>query len=324
MTLSIGLIGAGGIGETHAENIAVHPDAELRAVCDLDEERAAAVADSAGEEAVAYTDYREALEETDLDAVYVTIPPLVRVDVIRDVAEAGAAIFCEKPLAATLEDGREIVDIVETNDVAFMMGFCLRFAEPLRELRSVVADGKIGEPVCLFSMRSGWGVPGGDNWRTNPDQACGITVESTSHNLDLLRWLGGEIEQASGATTNVTHPDIERFDDNMVAHVTFENGAIGTILNCWTARVESFRHGVVGTEGTVVADGDGWWRLDRLEYATDADDAVTREFDEDVAIEMGYRGETETFLECVTEGTALPVDENDGLRALELSHEILD
>lgn len=322
MTLSIGLVGAGGIGETHARNVESNLNAELRAVCDLDGERAETVA-AVATDAQAYTDYRNALAAEDLDAVYVTIPPQARVDVIRAVAATGAAIFCEKPLAATLEDGREIAEIVERHDVPFMMGFCLRFAEPLKQLRSIVADGKIGEPVCLFSARSGWGVPGGDNWRTDPDQACGITVESTSHNLDLLRWLGGEIATAGGATTNVTHPELDRFDDNMVAHVTFENGAIGTILNSWTSHVESFRHGVVGTEGTVVVDGDGWWRLDRLEYATD-EDSTTHQFDEDVATEMGYRGETETFLECVAEGTALPVGVADGLRALELSHEILD
>ncbi|OVE85602.1 Gfo/Idh/MocA family protein [Natronolimnobius baerhuensis] len=323
MTLSVGLIGAGGIGKTHATNIEAHPDATLRAVCDLERDRAESVVEATGSEAAVYTDYRDALSEVALDAVYITIPPQSRVDVIRDVAAAGAAIFCEKPLATTLEDGREIVDIVSEAEIPFMMGFCLRFATPLQDLRSLVADGAVGDPICLFSTRRGWGVPDGDNWRTNPEQACGITIESTSHNIDLLRWLGGDIETAGGATTNVTHPELEAFDDTMVAHVTFENGAIGTILNSWTAHVETFRHGVIGTEGTAVVSGDGWWQLDRLEYARGAESTMT-EYDDAVATAMGYQGETDAFLESVAAGTVPPVGLEDGLRALEVSHDILE
>lgn len=319
MTVSVALVGAGGVGRTHAEHLGAIPDADLVAVCDLETERAETVAEAAG--AQAYTDYRTALAEQQVDAVYLTTPPRSRVDLVQTIAETGAAIFCEKPLAATVGDGRKIAALVADYDVPFMVGFCSRFAEPLRRTREIVVEGGIGEPVTLFSTRTGWGVPDGNDWRTTPGEACGIAVESTSHNVDVLRWLGGEIDHAAGATTNVTYPDLEEFDDNAVAHLVFESGAIGTILNSWTSHVEGLRHGVVGTEGSIVVSGDGWWRLDRLEHAT-AEGTRTVEFEEEVATEMGYRGESEVFVESVASGSEPPVSVFDGLRALELCHAI--
>ena len=323
MTLTVGLVGAGGIGQTHAENLAEHDDATLVAVCDLDAEKAEALATAV--DAEAYTDYRTLFEEVALDAVYVTTPPGTRVDIIREAANNDVAIFCEKPLATTVGDGRAIRDIVDEHDVPFMMGFCSRFAEPCRRMREILAGGEIGDPVTVFSDRAGYGVPQEGNWRVDPDQACGITVESASHNIDLLRWLGGEIASASGRTTNVSHPELDGFDDNVVATVQFEDGPIGWMQNSWTSHVEYLRHGVVGTEGAVLLEGDEWWRLDRLTHATESDPyPTTVTFDSETATEMGYEGETDAFLQSVADGASTPVDVSDGLRALEVSHEILD
>lgn len=321
MTLSVGLVGAGGIGRTHATNLRESGRADLVAVCDRDAERAAALASTA--EAASYTDHRELLAAADLDAAYVATPPQTRTELLGDLAERGIATFCEKPLAADLADGREIADRVERSGIPFMVGFCLRFCEPCLRMKALVASGAVGEPTSVVSARAGWGVPEEGNWRIDPEQACGVTIESASHNVDLLRWLGGEIESAAGATANVTHPELERFDDNVVATAEFESGAIGAIQNSWTSRVEYLRHGVVGTEGAVLVEGDEWWRLDRLTHAQNGERPRTVEFDAETATDMGYRGETRAFLDAVAEGERPPVGVRDGLRALEVSHEIL-
>jgi predicted dehydrogenase len=322
MTVSVGIVGAGGIARTHAEILGNHERAEVVAVCDIDAERAQGLAESA--DAAAYTDHGTLLETEDPDAVYVTTPPQARVDLVRDIARSDAAIFCEKPLATTVEAGRAVRDVVEDHDVPFMVGFCSRFAEPCRRLHALLDDGDLGEPVQVFSTRAGYGVPAGDNWRTDPDQACGVTVESTSHNVDLLRWLGGEVEAASGQVTNVTHPEIDQFDDNVVATLQFADGPIGLVQNSWTSHVEYLRHGVVGTAGAAVVEGDQWWRLDRLTCVTEADQyPTTISFDSETATDMGYTGETDAFVRSLVDGTAPPVGLSDGLRALEISHEIL-
>jgi myo-inositol 2-dehydrogenase/D-chiro-inositol 1-dehydrogenase len=322
VTLSVALVGAGGIGETHAHNLHDAPGADLEAVCDVDGDRAEALA--AAVDARAYADHGEAFDAVDPDAVYVATPPRTHAEVATAAARRGCAVFCEKPLAATLADGREIVAAVEDSGVPFVTGFCLRFAPPCQRLRALLDDGIVGDPVSVVASRAGWGVPGGDDWRTDPGQACGITVESASHNLDALRWLGGEVADVSGVTTNVTHPDLAAFDDNVVATARFDSGAIGLVANSWTSRVEHLRLGVVGTEGAAVLEGDGWWRLDRLTYATGtARHATTLAFDDATATDMGYRAETDAFLDAVRADATPPADARDGLRALELSHAIL-
>ncbi|MFB6140203.1 MAG: Gfo/Idh/MocA family protein [Halosimplex sp.] len=322
MTIAVGLVGAGGVGETHAENLVESERASLEAVCDLDEATARSVAAAA--DARPFTDPEALFAETDLDAVYVATPPKTHAALVREATDRGLAVFCEKPLAASVDDGRAIADAVADAGVPLMTGFCLRFAEPCLRLRALVADGALGDPVTLFSARAGQGVPAAGNWRVDPEQACGVTVESASHNLDLLRWLGGEVAGAGGATANVSHPEIDGFDDNVVATLSFESGAIGCVRNSWTASVETLHHGVIGTDGAAVLEGDGWWRHDRLTYRT-ADDrhATTVEFDDATATDVGYRAETRAFLDAVEAGADPPVDARDGLRALELSHEVL-
>lgn len=322
VTLVAGIVGAGTIARTHAQILYDHEDVVLDAVCDVDAQRARALATAA--DADAYTDHRTLFRESELDVVYITTPPRTRIVLIRDAARSGIAIFCEKPLATTVENGRRIESIVEEFEIPFMLGFPSRFAEPCQRMRELLAAGEVGEPVTIFSVRAGYGGPQGDDWRIDPEQACGVTIESASHNIDMLRWLGGEIEAASGQTANVTHPELDSFDDNTLATVKFERGAIGLLQNSWTSHVEYLRHGVIGTEGAVVVEGDEWWRLDRLTHATETDPYPrTITFDAETATEMGYAGETDAFLESLASGSSPPVDVSDGLRALEVSHAIL-
>ncbi len=322
MSLSIGILGAGGIAHTHAATLHAHDEVEVAAICDIAVEKAQELGESV--DADAYSDYTTLFEEVDLDGVYITTPPQTRVEIIEAAAQHGSAVFCEKPLAVSVADGRRIQAIVEEYAIPFMVGFCLRFCEPCQRLHDIVHDGTIGKPRMVFSQRAGWGVPSSDNWRVDPEHACGITIESSSHNIDLIRWLGGEITSASGQTMNSTHPEIETFDDSMVATVSLGEDCIGFIQNTWTSKLKYLRHGVVGTEGAVLVEGDEWWRVDRLTYAV-ADDSypTTISFDAGTATDMGYEEETNVFIDCLNTGSPPPVDVHDGLRALEVSHQIL-
>ena len=321
MTIDIGLIGAGGIGTRHGNILHSLDGVNVPAVCDINEERAVELARDLS--ARSYDRPHELYAAEVLDAVYVTTPPVGRLEVIRGAIENDLAVFCEKPLAADVTQGRAIAGLVSASDLPFMMGFCSRFCEPCRRLKARLDDGDIGTPVTFVSQRAGWGVPSGDNWRIDPKQSCGITIESASHNVDLLRWLGGEVQAAAGTVTNVTHPELPGFDDNLVGILSFEDGAIASVYNSWTSRLAFLRHGVIGTEGAVFVEGDDWWRLDRLRYAhEDASHVQTTEFSSDEATAMGYRRESEVFVDCLRTNSTPPAAVDDGLRALEICTEL--
>jgi len=326
MSVDIALIAAGRIAESHVTALSGVPDAAVTAVVDPDLDRARAVASEAGAEA--YADYADVVAE--VDAVYLLTPPRIRVEIVRAAAAADTAIFCEKPLAATIEDGREIADIVEESGLPFMMGFCQRYREPYVRLRELARDGTLGRPLHYFSTRMGAGPPGEDSWREDPDQACGMTIESLSHDLDLLRWLGGEVVRAHGEAIG-SRPELAALDDSMGATLRYESGAVGALHASWNAEIPHGRRGIVGTEGTAVVEGDGMFALDRLRWRrADGTDEGSVEFPEavatfsdDVASTMSYREEGRAFVDALRAGDPMPIGVHDGMRALELAHEIL-
>src|SRR5690606_6871502 len=136
-----------------------------------------------------YGNVEEALEH--IDAAIVTTPPRSRVEVIQTLAEAGKAILCEKPLAGTVEDARAIADIVNRTGIDFMVGFMRRWHPPYAELRALANSTELGRPLQFYRRRLGTLEQQAGNWRVSSKQLTGFTIESVSHDIDLLRWIGG-------------------------------------------------------------------------------------------------------------------------------------
>lgn len=310
----IGFIGAGGIARHHVAHLLEHDDVEITAVVDPDPENAAWLAERTGARVLAST----AAAIPHLDAAYVTTPPRVRIPIVQALAEQGRAIFCEKPLAATVADALTLTAIVEEHGVPFMMGFMRRWHPPYRHLKELVEDGeRLGAPLQLFRQRLGHLPPGAGNWRADADQLCGMTVESVSHDIDLFRWLGGEIVSARGEVL-CSNPDLPGFDDTLAATIRFASGATGSLQVSWASLVQRNQCGVIGTRSAAVVAGGGMWSSETLDLAGSVAQLPREEADD-----LGYRGETAAFL-ALLEGTEAPIPGvRDGLRTVEISHEIL-
>jgi myo-inositol 2-dehydrogenase/D-chiro-inositol 1-dehydrogenase len=310
----IGFIGAGGVARHHVTHLLEHPEVQITAVVDPDVENASRFAERTGARVFASTG--EAIDH--VDAAYVTTPPRVRIPIVRALAEAGRAIFCEKPLAATVTDALALTAIVEEHGVPFMMGFMRRWHPPYRHLKELADDGeRLGTPLQLFRQRLGHLPPGPGNWRADADQLCGMTVESVSHDIDLFRWLGGEIVAARGEVL-CSDPELPGFDDTLAATVRFASGATGSLQVSWASRIQRNQCGVLGTRSAAVVSGAGMWSSEVLDVAGAVTD-LPREDAED----MGYGGETAAFLAMLAGGSDPVPGVRDGLRTVEISHEIL-
>lgn len=311
----IGFIGAGGIARHHVTHLLQYPDVQITAVVDPDTENADRLAERTGARVFGST--TEAIEH--LDAAYVTTPPRVRIPIVRELAEAGRAILCEKPLAATVADALTLTAIVEEHGVPFMMGFMRRWHPPYRHLLDLAGDReRLGTPLQLFRQRLGHLPPGPGNWRADPDHLCGMTVESVSHDIDLFRWLGGEIVSARGEVL-CSDPELPGFDDTLAATMRFSSGATGSLQVSWASRVQRNQCGLLGTRSAAVVSGAGMWSSEVLDVAG----SVTM-LARDDADDMGYRGETAAFLALLAgSGEEVP-GVRDGLRTVEISHEILE
>lgn len=314
----IGIVGAGGIGQVHATNLRAMDGVRVTAVMDVDTARAEELAAACGARAVG------ALEPflDEVDAVYVCSPPTLHREHVLAAASAGKHIFCEKPLATTVVDGRAIVEALATTRVHVMVGFNSRFRPSFRRWRDLVRD-ELGTPFGGWIHRTAPSTPPPKtNWRTTPGLLCGITIESAAHDIDLIRWTLGEIEAVSGWTAS-SLPELEGFDDTLFGMVRVVGGPAVTLGVSWSSPISMSSRGVVAAEGAVCLVGPDMWTVTELRWALAGEPARVEAVDPDAGADLGYRAASEHFIACVREDRAPDVTAEDGLAALEVSSAFL-
>ncbi len=238
MNRKIGFIGCGHIARFHARNvrdaITRHGiDLDYDAVCDLDLGRAEAFAEIAGCSLV--TD--RAAEVIDAcDVIYICTETAAHQDLVSAAVAAGKHLFCEKPLARNLADARSMTEQVRAAGVINQVGLVLHFSPVYRVLQALMAEDW-GELLSAH-MRDDQCFPTGDHygstWRADPERAgSGTLLEHSIHDLDLFRWLFGEVEAVHCHTRETSgHAGIED-----IAHVRFlhEGGHSSTLASIWHA-----------------------------------------------------------------------------------------
>ena len=141
-------------------------------------------------------------------------------------AEAGLDIFCEKPMATTVDSCREMLSAVEHYNVKLMVGHVLRYYEPYRSIRSWAAEGRLGRlfAASIWRMTNGarWTTMPG-NWRTLRAQSGGYLLEIGAHELDMLHCLMGRPETVY-ATEQKVLPYPHEMEDHIAVQIRFEEG----------------------------------------------------------------------------------------------------
>ena len=168
--LAIGVLGAGGnIGHTHSQNIATYVDgARLAAVYDLNTERAEEVAKAYGAKVMASAE--ELIASPEIDAVVIASWDGTHADLAVKCIQAGKPVFCEKPLATTLEDAKKVVEAEKASGKHLLqIGFMRRFDPDYIKMKKILDSGELGAPLMAQHI-------------TN------IAI----HEIDICRWLLGE------------------------------------------------------------------------------------------------------------------------------------
>ena len=223
-------IGAGYFGGFHFEGWGRIPEVEISAVCDKAVDKAKAVALKYGIDGV-YTDYREMFDREKPDFVDIITPPDSHRDICKVAADRQISIICQKPLAPSFTDSKEIVRYVEKANVRFMVHENFRFQPWHREIKKLIDQGAIGETFSLnFRMRMG------DGWqkdayldrqpyfRTMPKL---LVYETGIHFIDTFRYLAGEVRSVY-AILRKLNKDIVG-EDCCLVNFEFENGAVGLL-----------------------------------------------------------------------------------------------
>lgn len=253
--ICLGLIGAGRAGMIHAKNFqASVSGACLTAVADTCQENMETAVRELGLEK-GYTDYRELLEDRDIDGVVIVTPTKYHCEIAVAAAEKGKHILCEKPMAMTVEECEIMEEAARKNGVKLQVAFMRRFDRAFVEAKKVVEAGEIGDVVMVRSNTRGPSIP--KPWMYDIKKSNGPLAEVNSHDIDTLRWFtGSEFSAVYAIGGNYRCPDAREsypdFYDNVVLTAKFTNGMQGVIdgaqgvLYGYDARVE-----ILGTRGCI-------------------------------------------------------------------------
>ncbi len=252
--LHIGIIGAGRIGRVHAETLAFRlPESRILAIADINREAAQAVADRCGIPTVTESS-AEIIADARIEAVLICSSTDTHADLIGQAAKAGKHIFCEKPIAQSLQQIDRALAAVEAAGVKFQIGFNRRFDANFARVRHAVVSGEIGSPRMLHIISRDPAPPPLAYIRVSG----GIFMDMTIHDFDMARFLiGDEVEEVYTSAGVMVNPEIGRAGDLDTALIVmrFRNGVIGTIDNSRQAaygydqRVE-----ILGSDGSIATD----------------------------------------------------------------------
>jgi scyllo-inositol 2-dehydrogenase (NAD+) len=227
--VSTGIVGLGRMGQIYAGHLAGHRQVRVAAVSDIVEGRAAQLAEEFGVGSWA-ADYREILADKSIEAVFVTSSTSTHREVVTAAAEAGKAIFCEKPIALTLEDADDMIAAIERQGVMFQAGFMRRFDPGYAAARRKIEAGAIGEPVTFKSIGRDPFCP--DLEYAKPGVSGGLILDMAIHDFDLARWLmADEVRRVQTEGGTLAFPQLNTVGDidNAVVNMRFEGGALGNV-----------------------------------------------------------------------------------------------
>ncbi len=229
--LKTAIVGCGKVGHLHARALGAAPESHFVAACGRD--RAKTEAFATAYNVKPYCDVEEMIAGEGVQALAICTPhPLHALHAVK-AARAGVHLLVEKPLASTLEDCDAILNAAKERGVRVGMISQRRFYAPSIRVKRAIEEGKLGRPILGSIVMYGWRDEAyyrSDPWRGSwKGEGGGVLVNQAPHQLDLLHWFMGEVDELFGFWANLNHPYIE-VEDTAVAVLRFKSGALGNII----------------------------------------------------------------------------------------------
>ncbi len=316
--MHVGIIGCGMMGKIHSRAYSEIDGINVKAVSSLSEEQSKECAEIASSE-IASVD--EILHDKEIDIVSICTPTNTHRKLVVEAAKNKKNIFCEKPIALSLKDAREMVEICEENNVLLGVNHVVRFFQAYSKAASLLKDGAIGKVVMARMYRGGvFPKHGWNNWFNELDKSGGVLVDLSIHDFDYLRTIFGEIDNVTARSVKKTpsHPGDNR--DHALTIIKFKNNSLAHVEGSWAEPENapskfktSFEF--VGKEGMITYDSD--------EDSTMRIQTISKHYpDFSKSTPMAtnpYRYHIEQFINAVKRENHIPVDGNEAIEALKIS-----
>ncbi|HEX9099868.1 MAG TPA: Gfo/Idh/MocA family oxidoreductase [Candidatus Dormibacteraeota bacterium] len=307
----IGLVGLGTMGRNHMRVLNELDDATLVAVCDEDASIVAAACEKHGMKG--YGSWVEMFDREDLDAAIVAVPTRFHREVGLAALERGLHVLVEKPIAASLKEGRDLVEAAVRARRLLAVGHIERFNPAVRELQRRVGAGELGRVFQVQARRQG---PFPARIRD-----VGVVIDLATHDLDVMCHLvDSEVDRVYGETAQRIHTEHE---DLLNALLKFDGGAVGVLQVNWLTPTKIRELSVLGERGLFLVD----YLTQELTHFKNAEEALPnlRSVSEGEMVWFPItkaeplKLELMSFLDAVREGRKVEVDGEAGMRALHLA-----
>ena len=311
----VGLIGAGRIGKMHAENIANNfPGVKLKSVADpsIDKEWFESL-----DIENCYTNPDKIIYDKEIHAVIITSPTPTHINFIKKCANNKKHIFCEKPISLTINGIKEVIDVVEKNNVFLQVGLNRRFDHHFLKMKQELHDGSIGTPHTIHITNRDSSIPKFKFLRSSG----GLLLDMSIHDFDMVQYLTGSNIKEIFVNGNVfIEPDLKKIGDIDTATITLEleNDIMCSIQNCrqthygYDQRIEIF-----GSKGTLFVDNNH----ENLCYLfTDKDTTRARLMNSFIErYKESFISELNHFFECIHSSQKPIVGPRDILSAVQVA-----
>jgi len=329
--LRTALIGCGSLGvSVHLPILRGLPGVGLVALADPNA-AALRAATALAPGAAPFEDYRELLARDEIDAVIVAVPTHLHARVATEALAARKHLYLEKPLAATVPEGRQLVDCWRESGCVGIIGFNYRFSPLYLRLRDALARGAVGDVVAVRTMFASAPATLPD-WKTRRTTGGGALLDLGVHHVDLVRFLLQRDVRSVGAQLHSVHSD----EDRVSLDLHLDGGVVVQCLFAFGA-VDEDRVEVYGARGKLTVDrfhsidvefrpaGVGSSRAARLGLGRRGP-SPRSVFESPVLIqrlraptaEPSFRASVASFVAAASTGRQTSPDLSDGLRALEV------
>ncbi len=248
----MGVVGLGRLGNLYARYfLGQISNANLVAVSDILQPVAASFA-SDHNVANYYSDYHDLVNDKDVNAVVIVTPTSLHKEVALAAIDAGKPVFCEKPLSISMEESLAIKAALERTGVFFHLGFMRRFDKGYAAAKRKIDDGIIGTPIVFKSTSR-------DPFRPSlefldPQHSGGLLTDCAIHDMDLARWLVGDVASVYSIGGVLAYPEMKPLGDvdNAIATLTFASGALG-VVDVSRSGIYGYdiKTEILGTKGTL-------------------------------------------------------------------------
>lgn len=280
MTLKIGLIGCGGIMNPHIDGWkAISDRAEIVAVADISQEAMQKAAARIGHPVQMYTDFRELLAQSGVDAVDIALPHHLHCEAIVSAARAGKHLMTEKPLCLNLDEAAEIERAVRSSGITMMAAHNQLFFPPMLRAKQMLMSGDLGRVYMIHSYdcsarrpplplnKAMWGKESNNafagTWRSDPSMmGGGEYIDTGYHPTYRLLFLAGKRPTEVTAMMGTYRQPLQE-EDSASVQVKFDDGVMGHILTSWAfpnPGPQPLLFSIVGEAGQL------WAEMDKLYY----------------------------------------------------------